>query len=227
VAGLSRLRSVSLDAIDHYTRRLLSITGLSPANVWRDADDYHFHSSTLINPGALITSAGTGGDETHAFSEPGGVWRISSNGNGTRMHQWGSTVTNTKTKKWGCAVRMKKNGAVDAAMNCSFGVRDVAGGNTVAVGVIGALDTAQFILQYDGAFAGSHVDLGAVDDNYHVFLFGSNGSQYFYSFDGAALAYVTPVAGVTTAPGLFRRAEHNAADKQLYLDWHVALGERA
>ena len=215
--------SRNLSTLDIYRRIGVDMLGLAPSSLWVDVDDYYRHNGDPW----LTTTAGTG-DETTVGSEAGGVFRINSGGNGTKMHSAGGSVTNTKTKKFYIAVRMQITVTPDASSNAVFGIRDLAGGDTVCVGGLGSLSTTHFVIQYDGALTGTSANVVAVDTSYHIYEFWNDDrATYKYRVDGGAVASATPVAGVTGSPTLFRRSSDNAVDHPLFLDWHVCLGERA
>ena len=219
-----------LGTLARYERLLLAKLRLSPTDVWVDKDDYFKNNA---NPW-LEQVAGTGA-ASGRFELPGGYFQLASGATAaSSIAQWGGgTVSNTKTKKWGIVARFRTTTAVDAQSKWGIGIRDGSGANqSVMIGSFGGLSTTHYVLQHDGDLTGSGLSTGvALDTNTdHIFLVYCLGDNvYRISTDGGAELTVTPTAPVVNNPSLFRYVQNGttAAARTLFLDWHVALGERA
>jgi hypothetical protein len=212
-----------------YLRRLLQIIGVREDDAWIDTDEYMRSNQ---NP---WDTAGGGGHARH--TDVGGTYYLESTAGAATVvgQRGGTTVSNTKTKRWGIAVRFAILTTVDDQAGVGFGMRDVSGGSeSIILGYGGAgAGGGNYHIQYDGdiqASAGSRLSLGlATDLLYHIGEMWCLGDNKIYGrIDGGAVASVTPTNALTSAT-LYRLAMNGttAANRKIAFDWHVACGERA
>lgn len=209
----------------------LALLGLQPTQAFIDRDDYARHGLQVGAPWFEDT-AGTGSANAQ-FAQPAGVLRLASGAtaNSRREYLSPGVVTNTKTKLWYFAAEFALPTAVDAQGRMYFGFRTAdLTTESIAVGAVGAVDTANFVLQYGGHFTGSKVVLGALNVSKHIFeAWNNDRNSYNVRFDGGAIQNAVPGAGMTVSNAISRGANNGttAADRQIDLDWHVYVGERA
>lgn len=228
------LRGTVQTALNQYLDIGSTLLGLPPAGLAVDADEYFRHGSGASSPWHTL-NAGSGNENGQFLSQPGGVFQASSGAtaNSFREHMTPGGITNTKTKLFYIACRFGLVTTIDAQARLYFGLRtaDLAT-ETLVVGAVGPVDSANLVLQYGGNFATSKVVLASADTSFHIYEFwNSDRNSYNVRIDGGAVQNVVPATGLTGGGGIaLARGAGNgttAANRAINIDWHVYIGERA
>lgn len=216
-----------------YLARGQGFTGLpnDPALSWW-FDDLTGIDNAQTAPWTQFNS-GSGARLANVPATSGGVVRISTGATGASISSASTTagaVQSEATTKWYVATRFRVITAVDAVAFALAGLINFANTKSLALGVIGALSAANFIVQYDGNFAGSFVSLGvAIDTNFHVFEMYSLGDSVIRArIDGGA--EVSAVQSAAPTDSLFQnfqvRNQGTAANRALEMDWFLSMTAR-
>jgi hypothetical protein len=98
----------------------------------------------------------------------GGGWirvaTTASAGTTGEVDSFGCHVENISTKKWYFATRFVLNTTPDAASIIFVSLLNIAANKTIGVGFRGSRNANNFIVQYDGIWTGSSIDLGVAKD---------------------------------------------------------------
>lgn len=184
--------------------------------------------------GWTASIAGTGAGAVNLTDEGGGVHQATT-GATAASHAYyvggAPLIRAVGTVPWYHACRFKITTAVTAQSQLYCGLRDVTTTKTLAPGFWGALNAANFVVQYDGNEAGSIINLGvAVDTAYHVFeMWGLGDSKLHAAIDyGPDLGGVTMSAAPANACELTRRVFNgtDAVARTMRLDWVSVMARR-
>jgi hypothetical protein len=205
-----------------------------------DPDDYsEFFDDVYVDTDPsrswVKTVGGSGAfSPTAVAAQAGGMGRFTTGATGTSTAEAAIStgfVAAVSTSLWYVASRFRIQTAVDNVATVGAGILNAAGNKSLMVGFFGALDAANFVVQFDGLRAGTAVSLGvAVDTNFHVFeIYGLGDSKVRARIDGGTAV----VSGAfASAPADFckgyvsARNNATAANRNLDVDWFLSVGTR-
>lgn len=221
-------------ALGIYLARGLTLSGLpnDAALSWWFNDFVQENAAATIFGWAPFNS-GTGAHVTGLAATSGGVVRVGTGataGSISSASTVSGVVQSEATTRWYVAKRFRITTAVDAAALLNAGLSNFANNKTVMCGFNGALNATQFVLQYDGNFAGSAQSFGvAVDTAFHVFEMYSLGDSAIRArMDGGAEVSAVQASAPTDSMFLNFQARNGvtAADRRLEMDWFLSMSAR-
>ena len=184
--------------------------------------------------GWAVGLAGSGAATDNVTNGKGGVFQLSSGATGSssaELTQRSAIIGRVAVDKWYTAVRLQVTTAIDNQARVAFWHTNAAVNKTVGAGVFGALNSTNYVVQYDGDRTGSVIDLAvAVDTSWHVIEFWAAGSTTLKArIDGGT----TLTATMSSAPSdamLFRTFHAGngttAAARTLNIDWVLNVAQR-
>jgi hypothetical protein len=207
-----------------YLQRGQTLAGLGPdtAYEWEDFFQLPAPGGSVGGWTATIVGTGTISATTSGFRH---TWRIGSGATGSSTAQLrggGNDVASTSTDRFYVVSRFKVATAITAQTMAYVGLWDSGASNSVTMGVIGALNTTNFIVQHSGMEGGSSIDLGvAINTNFHVFeAWGRGTTQLCGRVDNAAVVCGTQSsAGTNMMPVVVVRNGTDAVARNLDVDW--------
>lgn len=199
-------------------------------------DDFITQSSSSAVLGWTSGVAGSGTISTTDFSGGGGVARLKSGSTGSSAQDINGLVgalANVSTKKGYFAARFACQTTVDSTTTIAAGVLNAANNKNISVGFWGALNSSNFVLQYDGSptAGGSVVDLTlAKDTAFHIveLWFLGDGSAYARIDNGATFSHAMSSAPTDYVKfWITCRNGTTAADQHNDVDCYYALCQRS
>jgi hypothetical protein len=219
-----------------YVSRLRTACGLTAANstdLWQDFT--LGGASGAAPPGWEKGAAGTGSASCIAAGQKGGVCRLTSgatHGAVVNMEGRSAIIGNVATDRGGFAARFTISTTVDAQTRAVMGFLNLAQNKSIEFGFIGALDAANFILQYDGLHAGSSVSLGLAGDQTSHIVEGwfVGDSKLHVRIDGGAdVGPVTMSSAPTDSLEAWMHVANGTTDaaRNLDVDWVLYVVPKA
>lgn len=216
-----------------YRARALAALGLSPLDpmVGEFFEDFIIHATTLS--GWVPFGSGSSAFVSQVPASSDGVVRLTTGATAASVSSMSTSpgqVSNVTTSRWYHASRFRIPTTPDANSVVVAGLLNFANTKSLLYGFIGALNPTQFILQYDGNFAGSSLTFGAaVDTAFHIFeMYGVGSTVLKAQMDGASAIQVTQAAA--PADSCFNnfqvRNGATAADQRIEIDWMYGMGAR-
>ena len=207
---------------------LLDITDTSTVDqAWQDFLD------GATGPAGWVASVGVTGAVAPAMTAvAGGVVEFKTGAtNGSSAGGWPGAASNATPivdsvtgSKWCLTLRFKLTTAIDAQATLVAGLVNNAVNKTITFGFCGALNTDNFVVQYDGFRGGTAVDTGeSVDTDWHIVdIYGKGDGKYYWRFDGSAeSSAITPASAPTDAMGNHIAALNGTtnANRSIYVDY--------
>jgi hypothetical protein len=223
-----------------YRARALSFLGLSSGDttVFEDFEDFVRSSGVAAaGPAGWTASLVASGSVNITTAARAGGWvRVATGATGVSTSELfcrGTTIGALATTKWYAAFRFALNttpGANSVILCC---VTNAASTKSIGVGFRGSLNANNFIVQYDGIYTGTALDLAiAKDTASHVIeVYGATGSTTLSARIDGGSALTATMASAPTDTGLgFDLIAQNgatAADQSMDVDWAYMMGVRA
>jgi hypothetical protein len=196
-------------------------------------DDFVQTAAVGSPPLWAVGGGGSASSNHQPAGSGGGVLQMTTGATAGSTSQWTSVagiVSNISTARWYFAARFKVVTTPDAVSTEILGLLNFAANKTIGLGVVGALDSAHFIIQYDGNLTGSKLSLGvSVDTALHVFeMWGTGSAVVNASIDGGTPVQVTQAAAPADALQALLVVKNGttAAAQTMQTDWVLAMGAR-
>lgn len=219
-----------------YGARGAGLMGLSPndPSIAFMFDDFMQEPATNSLFGWLAGGGGSASTTTQIAGLGGGNVMLNTGASAASNAQWtevSGQASSITASRWYHASRFRITTTPDNQTTGLIGLINQAATKTIACGVVGTLDAAHFVLQYDGNAAGSFLSLGKnIDTSFHVFeAWGVGSTVVNASIDGGAVVQVTQAAAPADylASIITIRNGTTAASQQLQADWALTMGVRS
>lgn len=213
----------------------VALAGLDPSTCF-----YEFHdcagdiagygSATYWNVSGSLSGTGS----IIAGAEAGGSIILSSGATASsrsKLQPFNEFAGTPDTKGFYFAMRAAVTTAIDNVAICAGGTQSTSTSNSLQIGVVGAISTANFVLQHSSLVtsAPTGVSLGvAIDTSYHTFEMWGRGDNIVKArIDGGAITEATlSVAYGAQHMNIQARNQGTAADRRIKVDWFVRAGAR-
>jgi hypothetical protein len=220
-----------------YRARAMAFLGLNPLDPLLVEEFEHFIKSsgaaTVPPPGWSSAPAGSGTTNSLTAARAGGWQRVSTGATGAstmEIFTRGTTLGPLALAKWYFATRFVFTTTPDAntvLLNC---ITNIASTKSIGLGFRGSLNAANFIVQYDGIYAGSSIDLGVPKDTaIHVIeAFGVGSTTLRACIDGGQIFSATMAAApADNILGFDILAQNGGtlANQSEDVDWVYMLGQ--
>lgn len=214
------------DAID----RAVSVGGLTERFRWFYDEFLAAAGPTSAPPWYQNSSAGTGTARVGTTSAVGRLLLdTGASGNLARVIRYGMLTASIKNaRRWYMEFYGKVSTTVTSDTRAYVGFWNSTSTQTLELGVVGALSTANFVVQYDGVHAGSSLSTGvAIDTSDHLFKMWWNGSTLLAQIDSNASVSVTPSTDLSSPFLVMEGFNNNVAAVRSFEIEHVFVAANA
>jgi hypothetical protein len=225
-------------AREFYRARALSFLGLSSGDstVFEHFEDFTMFATATAAPAgwANVSAVGSGGINGGTAQRAGGWVRLTTGATAVstvELFHRGTTIGAISTVKWYIATKFALTTTPDSQTVILNAITNTASNKSIGIGFRGSLNANNFIVQYDGIYTGTALDLAVAKDTavHVVEAYGTGTTTLNARIDGgSAVTAVMASAPTDTMLGfdILLQNGTTAASQTEDIDWIYMLGVR-